>query len=210
MTNIAKTSASIHTQTNPEQREEKVLGAARMYEQMFLREMVRSMRKSVSKSDMLPEGMGEQIFREQLDDEYVDKWSTSGGVGLADIIYDHIMEKYGRRQIRKPEGPLPLTPAKDLKPLEIKRQQSDSNQDVFKIESTWLNNQPINNPWPGTITEVNHLDGNLKAYLIDHDNGLESTLVFSGLAMSLTKGQRVNAGQKLGISSSKELLWRIS
>jgi peptidoglycan hydrolase FlgJ len=68
--------------------------ASEMYEQHFMREMVKAMRSSVPDGGLVETSFGEKIFREQLDHQRVEQWSKSGGVGLADMIYDHVKERY--------------------------------------------------------------------------------------------------------------------
>lgn len=74
----------------------KIQQAAEMYETQFLRDMLRAMRKTVPESDLMPMSGAERLFRDQLDDHNVDQWVARGGVGLSGIIYDQIIEKYGR------------------------------------------------------------------------------------------------------------------
>ena len=68
----------------------RLMQAARMYEEYFLSQMVRGMRATVSKSGLINESMGESIYSEQLDAQYVQAWSERGGVGLAQMIHDHV------------------------------------------------------------------------------------------------------------------------
>ncbi len=101
--------ADVGTQdASPAPRDPRVMEAARMYENYFLNQMVRAMRSTVSFSDMTKPSMAEGIFREKLDDEYVQQWSQRGGVGLADLIHDELMAKVqgqraARAQKRKPQ-----------------------------------------------------------------------------------------------------------
>ncbi len=94
-------------------RHPQVLKAAKMYEQTFLNEMVKAMRKTVSKSDLIEENMAEKIFKDQLYDKHVETWTERGGIGLADVIYDEVMEKYqAAHNIQRQQGPLPLRQGK--------------------------------------------------------------------------------------------------
>ena len=71
--------------------DQKIRDAAKMYEQYFLNEMMKSMRKTVDHSKLNEPTMAQKIYSEQLDTQYVEKWSDSGGVGLADIIYNKLL-----------------------------------------------------------------------------------------------------------------------
>ena len=78
-----------------EQNQDKSLRkASQLYEKHFLRELVKSMRKTVPESSLTKSSMGEKIYKQQLDAEYVEKWGDAGGLGLADIIYTHIKDQF--------------------------------------------------------------------------------------------------------------------
>ncbi len=175
---------------------EKVYGAAKMYEQQFLREMVKAMRQTVSESELVPKSMGEKIFSEQLDQQYVDGWSERGGIGFADMIYDHIMDKYfnSRPVIPKPKGPLPPDQSKGAAQPEASGVRVKMNQ--TNIEKP----QNVLAPWAGNIRQVT--ENGKSATVIRHDNGLESQISFSGLG--LRAEGRVEAGEKIGIKNAGE------
>lgn len=99
-------------------REPRTLEAARMFEQEFLRHMVKEMRKTVSESDLISEGMGGKIFKEELDNKNVETWvNDQGGVGMADMIYDQVVQRVEDMRNRgahakAPGEALPLPPQK--------------------------------------------------------------------------------------------------
>lgn len=196
--------AQPHALERPQQRNEQVYKAAKMYENQFLRDMVKAMRQTVSESELMPTSMGEKIFREQLDQEYVEGWSDRGGIGFADMIYDHIMDRYynTRKMFVKPqEGGIPLEKAKGtIKPLE------DGTK--INLKSTEPNKpQAVNAPWGGDVKQMTE---NGKSFaIIRHDNGLESQLSYSGMAIK-AEG-RVEAGEKIGIKNAgpEDVLWYV-
>lgn len=67
--------------------------AAKMYEQQFLQEMMRAMRKTVEHSELTKPSMAEKIYQDEMQAQYTEKWVESGGNGLADLIYKEIKEK---------------------------------------------------------------------------------------------------------------------
>ena len=180
----------------------QVFEAAKMYENQFLRDMVKAMRQTVTESELMPASMGKKIYREQLDQEYVEGWSNRGGIGLADMIYDHIMDRYynSRRVFEKPPtGGIPLEKAKGtIKPLE--------NGTKINLKSTEPHKpQAVTAPWDGNLKQMTE---NGKSYvIIRHDNGLESQLSYKGLATQMEG--RVEAGTKIGIMNPSEegLTW---
>lgn len=93
------------------QQEKQLKEAAKMYEQHFLREMVKAMRKTVPEGEFLKANFAEKLYQEQLDHQYVDAWSESGGVGLADMIYDQIKMRYFSEPQIPVQGPIHLKSA---------------------------------------------------------------------------------------------------
>lgn len=67
--------------------------AAKMYEQQFLQEMVRAMRKTVEHSELTKPSMAETIYQDEMYTQYAEKWVEGGGNGLADIIATELKEK---------------------------------------------------------------------------------------------------------------------
>ncbi len=98
----AKTaSAEVVRQEPPAARDARVMDAARMYEKYFLNQMVKAMRSTVKYSDLQKPTMGEEIYRDQLDDQYVDSWTNTGGIGLADMIHDELLGKAQMNKLRR-------------------------------------------------------------------------------------------------------------
>ena len=69
--------------------DKKLHGVADMYEQHFIREMMKQMRSTVQESGFIKQNNAEKIFRGQLDDQYADQWGKAGGIGLSNLIHDH-------------------------------------------------------------------------------------------------------------------------
>lgn len=68
--------------------------ASQLYEKQFLKEMVKAMRGTVSHSKMTKPSMAEKIYKDQLDDQYVNEWVETGGTGFSKIIYDQMVERF--------------------------------------------------------------------------------------------------------------------
>ena len=106
--------------------DKRLQDASKLYEKQFLRQMVKSMRSTVSKSGLVKNSMAEKVFREQLDHEYVEQWGNRGGIGLSNLIYNQLRERFGQQlgldpALSKPEGPIPLEKEKTFLPLEKKQ-----------------------------------------------------------------------------------------
>ncbi|OQW50370.1 MAG: hypothetical protein A4S09_00835 [Proteobacteria bacterium SG_bin7] len=187
-----------------DQRDPKIMRAAQMYETQFLREMVRAMRKTVNESAIIKTNMAEKIFREQLDDEYVDQWvNVKGGVGLSNLIYDQIVDRYGQQLgIQKPNGPLNQKneiKLKSLKPTDTKGMSIKLKGDQASVHS----------PWSGKVAQSFRTPDGLQTVKINHPNGLNSLLRFMGETDEHLNGKQVNAGDIVG-STAGLLEWAIN
>lgn len=85
----------------PPRLEKQLRKAAKMYEQQFLGEMIKAMRSTVTESDLTKPNMAERIYKDQLFDQYAEKWVNNGGNGLADVIYNEIREKLLPQKMRR-------------------------------------------------------------------------------------------------------------
>lgn len=192
---------------------------AQLYEKHFMREMMKAMRQTVPESNFIKQNQGEKIFREQLDQEYVEKWGDRGGIGLADLIYDQLIEKYGpqmglKSHIEKPKGPLPLDD-KSLYPR-ITGQNQNSTQTRFKFEldakaSATAANREIKAPWSGYLSKKLELAPDEWFLEMTHQNGLNSQFSFQGRVPELSLGQSLQGGEKIGLLSpdSRGLSWNL-
>jgi peptidoglycan hydrolase FlgJ len=220
---IAKTRA-VNPEVTSKEVDQKLRDVSSLYEKQFLREMVKAMRNTVQKSELTPESMGEGIFREQLDHQYVETWGDQGGVGLADVIYNQLQERFnGGPKMFPPAGPVPIDGGTQIKieeskPIGIPVVPLDSveaaNPATKKLTYQMLSEgrpSDITAPWAGTVMQ-SFSDGEGQQTLrLRHDNGLVSTLHFSGRSEDLSPGHTVEQGQRVGVLSSnhRPLTWQI-
>lgn len=199
--------------------DEKIRDVAEMYEKHFLGEMMKAMRSTVHEGGFIQSNQAEKIFREQLDQEYVEKWGKQGGIGLADLIYKQMIEKYGvqlglKNEVPKPQGPLPLTEKDHFTAKSFQQKKSTEN---LSFRFDWQPQQgegfqkplEVSNPWDGVLLNKKSLLTGETLLDVHHDNGLRSQLVFRGVAGALSAGQKVQAGETLGLLSpeAKTLFW---
>ncbi len=82
----------IQTQTLPSQKkpesQEKLQEASQDFEQLFIQQMLKTMRDATQKSDLLPESNGEKTFKSMLDQEYAQMASRTRAFGLGEMIYN--------------------------------------------------------------------------------------------------------------------------
>jgi flagellar protein FlgJ len=189
--------------------------AAKMYENHFLNEMVKSMRTTVgSEEGFIKPSFAEKIFTEQLDQQYVDGWSQKGGVGLADMIYTQIKDQMGasEKHIQPLKHMLPIAPKKDLNgvgtpdSIQMKAlppQGSAKMSYRFEVPNPSSGGFEVQAPMPGKVTEATRLDQGWNLFKLDHGDGLTSEMTFPGQSAAIGLGSDVQAGQRLGILDLK-------
>lgn len=220
-------SGAVVRQAPPEARDPRVMDAARMYEKYFLNQMVKAMRSTVKYSDLQKPTMGEEIYRDQLDDQYVDSWTNTGGIGLADMIHDELLGKAQMNKLRreamkaskgKTRTPMALT---DRDVLAVRRLPSTvpgngsggSETVLVSLGKTAIARsdapESVRSPWDGEIVQVQANHGKV---LIDLKVGLKKSdwravqIAFDGVTFdgtggesgSLKIGNQIKAGQVIG------------
>jgi peptidoglycan hydrolase FlgJ len=63
------------------------------FEGILLNMMYKEMKATVPKSDLLEEDPGKDIFDSMLDDKLMNEASSSGGIGLADVMYKQLSKQ---------------------------------------------------------------------------------------------------------------------
>lgn len=203
------------TSGNPEL-DTKFREVSQMYEKQFLREMMKAMRSTVTEAGLVKVNQGERIFREQLDNEYVEKWGDKGGIGLADMIYEQLLFHYGPKvPIEKPKGPVQLSEKSNFTLNRgISPKSSEPNQTIGFTRQNHLAAGPekIMAPWSGLLKKKLDLGPNETFLEMWHENGLKSRFVLNGTAEQLKVGQNLQEGEGLGYLSpeTKNFFWNVS
>lgn len=201
--------------------EEKLREVADLYENHFIREMMKQMRSTVHESGFIKQNNAEKIFRGQLDDQYADQWGKAGGIGLSNLIHDQLMEKFGeklglRAPIEKPHGPIKLDHKAAFSGV-IGAQQTKTTEGepvTFKFQAPEQEHLELRSPWAGTLLDKKYMDLDQMQFRIKHDNGLESLILTRGTGLGpeqkLSPGDTIKAGQQLGwLSSASPLFWTV-
>ncbi len=81
---------SLNNKASPDARK-----VAQEFEALFTSFLMRAMRNTITRSDFIPESLGEKIYTQMLDDEYARVISEHGNLGLADLILKEIEESEG-------------------------------------------------------------------------------------------------------------------
>ncbi len=206
-------------------RNAKVDEVAKMYEKQFLREMVKAMRGTVSYGAEKP-SMGEKIYRDQLDEQYVESWGDNGGIGLGDLIYEQVMERFfsssAGRELKKQadatgENPgfIPLTD-RDISRVIRMKSGAVPSQVPLRVEVKETNDgrpAKVQAPWAGEILSNSRLEGGKTALTLAHGPQLRSTVIFQGVSMAdATPGRRFERGEVMGVLSPEihSFLWNLN
>lgn len=208
-------------QTPAQAMDKKLQDVSKMYETYFLNEMMRAMRSTVQESGFVKVSQGEKIFREKLDNEYVDKWADRGGIGLADLIHQQLTEKFGAQMGLKmkeaaPQGPLKLRPQDTL---QTKKIGSTDNSVTFSLQANpqaeaavGTKNFSVQSPWNGRLAQKIQLGADEYFLKIQHEDlNLTSGLHWRGTALPFQVGQHLNQGEALGglNPDQKSVIWSL-
>ncbi|OQY38555.1 MAG: hypothetical protein B6229_05650 [Spirochaetaceae bacterium 4572_7] len=60
------------------------------FEAMFIKQMLDSMKKTVNKSGLIKENMGEEVFDDMLYDEYAKNMAATSSFGIAKTMYKQL------------------------------------------------------------------------------------------------------------------------
>ncbi len=71
--------------------EEKLLDACRNFEAIFVRQMLKEMRKTVPKDGFIPESMESNVFTSMFDEEVSKQISLRGRMGLAEMMFQQLL-----------------------------------------------------------------------------------------------------------------------
>jgi len=198
----------------------KLREVAELYQRQFMQEMVKAMRGTVQESGLVKVSQAEKIYREQLDQNYVENWSKKGGIGLADLIYQQLVEKIGpqigiKNTLSKPQGPIPLGTSSNFTGM-VKTTQSGSKTTIHYERDPQVGPQSpqpteIKAPWGGSLLGTRKLQSD--EYLLEmlHDNGIKSQFVFRGQTLPDLRQGAIEEGQTIGLLSpeARNFFWNI-
>ncbi len=165
-----------------EQADQRLKDVASLYEKQFLRELVKSMRTTVTESGLVKTNPAEKMYRENLDQDYVEKWGDKGGIGLSKIIYDQLLQKLGPQMgIKAAEGPAPKGPfpVHPDHPLKINTLPSENpKQKNLLIESPAGGPRAeVLAPWNSRVTFAQKINPTETLLRLQHDNGFKSQIL---------------------------------
>lgn len=203
-------------QVNPQLQklDRKLKKAAQMYEEQFLRQMVKAMRQSVSHSALTKPGMAERIYRGQMDEHTVESWVENGGTGFADMIYQDLVEKfYPQLQKQKPQGIRPADITDRFRGIQQSKTSPETKSHSFKIDLNDAQSERsyLKLPWKGRLNNIFQMESGESVAQVSHETGLLSTFVFKGKIEPGLLHKNLQQGENFAQLSSdaRNLTWQI-
>lgn len=209
----------------PEQQDQKLQDVAKLYEKQFLREMVKQMRTTVGDGGFIEKNQAEKIFSQQLDEQYVENWGDKGGIGLAKVIHEQLLDRLGpalgiRPKPQRPMGPIKIDEKNQMQnPVKLQNSPAGKAQMQIDLREVALENREVTAPWAGSLLGAKQINPDEYLMEILHDDGLKSQMVFRGqpapeLKQALMAGEtaQMSAGQRIGLLNpeAKSLFWTVS
>ena len=77
---------NFHQRELPPDQDAKLREVAKKYEKYFLKEMYKAMKKTVNQNGYLKPSMGEKIYQDHLDQEYIEVWGNKDFVANSGLI----------------------------------------------------------------------------------------------------------------------------
>jgi flagellar protein FlgJ len=74
------------------QDDKKLYESCQDLESIFMSSILNSMRATITRSELLPRGLADDVYESMLYDEYAKDISKTGSMGLADIIYQQLKQ----------------------------------------------------------------------------------------------------------------------
>ena len=87
-------------ESQEEQDRAAIRAAAEEFESFFIQMMFREMRNTtLNENSFIPRSNAEQIFTDMLDEEVARQSASSGGIGIADMIYRQMTKNFSARVV---------------------------------------------------------------------------------------------------------------
>lgn len=95
---VAETSKSTKSSTSSE--DNKLKQACKDFESIFMGYMLKSMRKTVEKNELMGTSQQEEMFQDMMDDEICKSAAETNSIGIADVMYRQLSNEITRQNQR--------------------------------------------------------------------------------------------------------------
>jgi len=202
---------------------EAIRQVAKQFESMFMHQVFKTMRATVPEGELTKSGFGGKVFTDMLDQQYADKASASGQLGIADAIVRQMtgVDKDPRLMPRRPTKVNQAaaatayagTPAASgwARPVQGGRISShfgmrklgheDHARHHKGLDIAASTGTPIQAARAGTVTFAGQRGGYGNTVVVDH-GGSEQTLYAHAHTLDVKEGDRVSKGQKIATVGS--------
>ena len=90
---LAKEAKSVENGKNKKIDDKGLKKACKDFESFFINYMLKEMRKTVPKYDIVPETNAKKIFESMFYEKISDRLADRGGIGIANMIYENIKQE---------------------------------------------------------------------------------------------------------------------
>ncbi len=117
----------LNVERTPPSNREQIRKVANEFESLFLNLVLKSMRDTVPKNELMDGGNAEDIYKSMLDDEYSKMMAEQRSTGIADNIEEFLLRAQGGTKANPPQ-----IPEKGLKAYQDESLRSPAKQAKIK------------------------------------------------------------------------------
>jgi murein DD-endopeptidase MepM/ murein hydrolase activator NlpD len=188
---------------NPDQRDQKLKKACQEFESVFTYQLLKSMRATIDKSDLLHGGQGEDIYESMLDEELAKRIQDWGPNSLSYALYEQLkkVDTKDNQPATDLKGNQPLWPIKSGISSGFGWRKDPFNGETkfhYGIDLPAQAGTPVKASLPGKVLVSDHQEGYGNYVLVDHGQGI-TTLYAHNAKNTVQKGDRVQKGSVLGL-----------
>ncbi len=90
---LTKEASSMKNVNNKKNNDKALKKACKDFESFFINYMLKEMRKTVPKYDIIPETNAKKIFDSMFYEKISDRLADKGGIGIANMIYENVKQE---------------------------------------------------------------------------------------------------------------------
>ena len=177
------------------QRDKDLKKACQEFEAVFMYQVLRTMRKTIDKSDLLHGGQGEEIYESMLDQELSKTMGGQGKNSLARLLYQQLRQRDGQA-VTESDNDQPIWPLKTRLSSRFGwRKDPITGEEKFHhgIDLAAKEGTPVNAALSGKVSFAGYKQKYGHVVELDHGNGLK-TLYAHNRKNLVKQGEWVRTG----------------